>query len=81
MQYGQRKLQRSMTEMRRSRSGRPSVSRGAAAPSGRELNGTMTSDRAMISKVYHRAAAKPIGRGYGRYGAECAGAITSGAGG
>ena len=31
MQYGQRKLQRSMTEMRRSRIGRSSVSRGGAA--------------------------------------------------
>src|SRR3977135_996787 len=31
MQYGQRKLHRSMTEMRRSRTGRANVSRGAGS--------------------------------------------------
>src|SRR5256886_8930307 len=39
MQYGQRKLHRSMTEMRRSRIGRANVSRGA----GSAFRGTMTS--------------------------------------
>src|SRR6267143_7246990 len=39
MQYGQRKLHRSMTEMRRSRTGRESGSRGA----GSAFSGTMTS--------------------------------------
>src|SRR5580698_3768331 len=48
MQYGQRKLQRSMTEMRRSRIGRASVSRGP----GRALRGTMTSRGDMVTQVW-----------------------------
>src|ERR1700752_5202675 len=44
MQYGQRKLQRSITEMRRSRIGRARVSRGA----GRRMRGTMTSGADML---------------------------------
>src|SRR5437016_1119273 len=48
MQYGQRKLQRSITEMRRSRIGRASVSRGAE----RAFRGTMTSRTAMRAAQY-----------------------------
>src|SRR5882762_10445493 len=44
MQYGQRKLHRSMTEMRRSRTGRANVSRGA----GSAFRGTMTSRVDMV---------------------------------
>src|SRR5579864_6412499 len=48
MQYGQRKLQRSITEMRRSRIGRASVSRGA----GSAFRGTMTSRPDMERQVW-----------------------------
>src|ERR1700719_3376045 len=44
MQYGHRKLHRSMTEMRRSRTGRANVSRGA----GSAFRGTMTSRLDML---------------------------------
>src|SRR5579864_6305603 len=56
MQYGQRKLQRSITEMRRSRIGRARVSRGAA----RRLRGTMTSG-ADILQVWDGRRALAIG--------------------
>jgi len=46
MQYGQRKLHRSITEMRKSRRGLPSVSRGAE----REPKGTTTSVVAIVNQ-------------------------------
>src|SRR5215469_15179245 len=54
MQYGQRKLQRSMTEMRRSRIGRAKVSRGAASV----RSGTMTSRLDMAYNSMSTARAK-----------------------
>src|SRR5256886_15560893 len=54
MQYGQRKLHRSMTEMRRSRIGRASVSRGA----GSAFSGTMTSRLDMAIESMRTAGAK-----------------------
>src|SRR5581483_3698459 len=51
MQYGQRKLHRSMTDIRRSRIGRPNVSRGALRPL-RPFRGTTTSDLAMVAAIY-----------------------------
>src|ERR1700674_4734679 len=56
MQYGQRKLHRSMTEMRRSRTGRASVSRGA----GSAFRGTMTSRMDMVFQSMRTAG----GNGY-----------------
>ncbi len=76
MQYGQRKLQRSMTEMRRSRNGRPSLSRGWESA----LSGTMTSDLGMFVRLWRKgqlpqrvitigAGPMPIATDYGWYGA------------
>src|SRR2546429_6506699 len=54
MQYGQRKLHRSMTEMRRSRIGRENVSRGA----GSAFRGTMTSWPDMVVQSMRTAGGK-----------------------
>src|ERR1700731_2861486 len=61
MQYGQRKLHRSMTEMRRSRTGRASVSRGT----GSAFRGTMTCRVDMVFQSMRTAA----GKGYRSKGA------------
>src|SRR5256885_4831789 len=54
MQYGQRKLHRSMTEMRRSRIGRANVSRGA----GSAFRGTITSRPGMAVQSMRTAGGK-----------------------
>src|SRR5262245_38589142 len=60
MQYGQRKLQRSITEMRRSCSARPRVSTGTVEPPSATMRPSVA--EAIVSHHRYSRVTKPLGQ-------------------